>query len=360
MTIIVITILLPLFIVKGCGIGIEEAPYIEKPKEGKDLIIKVYLKDEDRVAEMGLEEYIKGVVAAEMPTDFGIEALKAQAVAARTYAYGRMTKRYAAANNPHPDAHVCTDHTHCQAWVDRKTAMKKWGILNAFRNWNRVSRAVEETEGIVIVYEGELINALYHANSGGRTENAEDVWEGVSAPYLRSVASNGEEEGPGYRTVTEIKTGDFIETLRDHYPDIRVASGDLLSGIRINDYTEGGRVKTISIGNVTLKGTEFRKIFSLKSANFIIERAGENTLKITTLGNGHGVGMSQCGADYMARNGGSFEEIIKYYYKGVKLVKINLTEDRGQEARGKGNSFSHRFVYIVPNSGNNNIWRWEM
>jgi len=318
---ILIIIILPLFIVRSCSIEEDQHP----PEKEKDDKIKIllYLYKQDKIQEMDLEEYVKGVVAAEMPADFGIEALKAQAVAARTYALGRMQKIYVPKEDTHKGADICTDFSHCQAWISKEEAMKGWGIARGPFNWRKIEKAVSETENIIITYEDKIINPVYHSNSGGRTENANEVWEGKEVPYLKSVISRGEESSPSYKTTIHISSEDFCNTLKSKYPDIELDSENLLDSINVLGYTTGGRVDKIKLGNVEIKGTEFRQLFSLKSANFKIEQGNEGNIKITNLGNGHGVGMSQWGENYLSKNGGNFEEIIKYYYTGVELKKIN-------------------------------------
>ncbi|MEG6612668.1 stage II sporulation protein D [Pseudoclostridium thermosuccinogenes] len=327
---IIIVIIFPMLIVRGCDLSVGKQIQEEIEEGGidstnledviKDVYIKVYIKSEDKVQDMKLEEYIKGVVAAEMPAEFGIEALKAQAVAARTYAYGRLKKIYGSEDDGHKGADICTD-VHCQAWVSKEEAMDKWGIFSAFKYWNKIERAVNETRNIILTYEGKVVNPVFHSSSGGRTENAEDVWEGAGEPYLRSVVSMGEEAYPGFETVVRIKIEDFRKTLEKEVPGIKIGS-NIMENIQVIDYTEGGRVKNIKIGNTTLKGTDIRRIFSLKSANFKIEKEDEETLRITTIGNGHGVGMSQWGANYLAKNGSTYEDILKYYYRGTELEML--------------------------------------
>lgn len=319
--IIMIVIVLPFFIVRGCSFE-EDKGVPETGQKPEGLKINVYVNSLDKVVEMPLEDYIKGVVAAEMPASFEMEALKAQAVASRTYAYGRLAKIYIPSNNLHEGADICTDPAHCQAWASKETAMKGWGIFNAGRYWKKIEKAVDETKDVILLYDGKVINPVFHSNSGGKTENAEDVWAGGSVPYLRSIVSNGEEDSSQYKHVTFLKIDEFCTILENQFPDIKLNKKDILKDIKIMDYTEGNRVKTIKIGNVELKGTEFRKIFSLKSANFKIEQEDKDTLKITTIGNGHGVGMSQWGANYLAKSGGTYEEILKYYYQGVELSVI--------------------------------------
>ena len=196
--IMAVIILLPLLIVKGCGYETGEPQ--EKPDvlEGEKIIVYNHISKENM--SMDLEEYIKGVLAAEMPADFAPEALKAQALAARTFAFGRMTGQFMSKAGYHDDTPLCTDYTHCQAWISKDAALKRWGIFSAAKNWNKISKAVEETRGLIITCNGEAINALFHASSGGRTENNEEVWSGTAVPYLRSVESNGEDMAKDFRT----------------------------------------------------------------------------------------------------------------------------------------------------------------
>jgi len=319
---VLVIIVLPLAIVRGCSRTEESDPLLPDKRPTEETIIKVYISSEDQVREMPLEEYIKGVVAAEMPADFELEALKAQAVAARTYVYGRVKGLYGSKDDVHKGADICTDHSHCQAWKEKEDAMRSWGIFTAYSNWRKIERAVMETKDVVIVYNDKVINPLFHASSGGRTENVEDVWEGKPVDYLKSVPSYGEEDSPNYIYSTEFKTADIIEILKKEYPDFECNEEDLFSDMEIIDYTEGGRVKNIKIGNINIKGTDVRKLLSLRSANFKIEKVDNDTLKITTTGHGHGVGMSQWGANYLAKKGGAFDEILKYYYLGLELTTI--------------------------------------
>jgi stage II sporulation protein D len=317
---VVVIVLLPFIIVRGCG----TAPKPEPPEEiteAEKHKINVYLSSNEETVEMDLEEYIKGVVAAEMPASFDLEALKAQAVAARTFAYGRMSGVYASKQEIHDGADICTDSTHCQAWVSKKDAMKKWGILTASRYWSKIDRAVNETRGKIVVYQGNVANTLFHASSPGRTENAEDVWQGTYVPYLRSVESEGEEASKDYIATVMLNTDEMDEKLKEAYPDRKI--DEITSdSIEILGLTVGRRVKMIKIGNIVIKGTEFRKLFGLRSACFTVEQVEDDLVKIITKGHGHGVGMSQWGADSLAKKGGTFEEILKHYYTGVDIISI--------------------------------------
>lgn len=329
---VLVVILLPAIIVRSCAPAPappQETPAEEVPEAIKTYEITVWNKDTGLAEVMDLEKYIMGVVAAEMPADFSLEALKAQAVAARTYAYGRMTGDYRSKPGVHDGIEICTDPTHCQAWVSRENAKKKWGILFASRNWGRIERAVNETKGLIMAYEGEIINALFHASSPGRTENAQDVWEGKSVPYLRSVESN-DEASKGYITTVAISGEELAEKLLEAWPDAELPE-DFVDGIKIVDLTEGGRVKTLKIGNITMKGTEFRSLLGLRSACFSIAAGDDGKISITTTGHGHGVGMSQWGANALAKTGGTFREILTHYYTGIDIVSISDFEASSQK-----------------------------
>lgn len=315
---IIIVILIPLLLVRGCGKPEELIP--EKPESA--VTINVYIAAQKKVVKVLLEEYLKGVVAAEMPASFDIEALKAQAIAARTYALGRAAKLYGSSVDSHNGADVCTDPGHCQAWISKDTAMKRWGLMSSFKYWNKICKAVNDTKGIVIEYNNVLINPLFHSNSGGHTENVEDVWNGNSVPYLVGVESYGEDKSSEYKNSVEFTSKEMIKILKEYNPEIKLNEADLLSNISILDYSSGGRVLSMKVGNIAMKGTEFRKLFGLKSTNFKLEKLSDGRISITTLGYGHGVGMSQVGANYLAQNGNSYEEILKYYYIGVEVTNL--------------------------------------
>ncbi len=328
----IIVVLVPFVIIQLNGKDEGPVQVPEKVKSNTDtqksdtaITINVYMHSEKKTVKMYLEDYIKGVLAAEMPAEFNIEALKAQAVAARTYALGRASKLYGSAG-VHDDADVCTDHTHCQAWISKEHAMKNWGLLSSFKYWNKITRAVNETQGQIIEYNKVLINPLFHSNSGGHTENVEDVWDGTSEPYLKAVKSMGEDKFKEYESTVLLSETEMINTLKKNNPKIKINGKNLLANIKINGYSSGNRVLSMNIGNVKVKGTDFRKMFNLKSTNFKLKRLAGGKISITTYGYGHGVGMSQCGANYMAQKGSNYKEILKYYYKGVEITKLDLSK----------------------------------
>ncbi len=321
---LIIVVVIPLTIVHNIDVvTAPEKSIIEK--EG--LTINVYMNAQKKVVEMKLEEYLLGVVAAEMPASFEMEALKAQAIAARTYALGRATKLYGSnTDKTHNGADVCIDPGHCQAWISKNTAIKRWGFLYSFGYWNKICKAVDDTSGQVLEYNKVLINPLFHSNSGGHTENVEDVWAGVSEPYLRGVESLGEDTFKEYKSEVILEPQQMIKILKEYNPEIELEQEDIMSDIEIKKYSLGDRVIDIKIGNIIMKGTEFRKLLQLKSTNIKLAQLPDGKISITTLGYGHGVGMSQCGANYLAKKGTSCEDILKHYYKGVEIHDFSALE----------------------------------
>jgi len=281
--------------------------------------IKVYITKEKKTVEMNVEDYVKGVVAAELPKYFELETMKAQAVAARTYALARKSGLYRAQDNVHNDADICTD-VHCQVWTSKDTAFERWGS-DAEQIWGKIDTAVSQTSGLVITFNGKMINPLYHSNSGGMTENVSAVWKTEEVPYLTAVASAGEEEYENeYNGSLAITYSDFTNKIKTFNKTAVISEKDAFKDIKIGLRTASGRVNDIKIGNISMKGTEFRTLFALKSTNFTIEKAKNNSLLITTIGNGHGVGMSQCGANIMASSGKNYSDILTYYYAGTKIT----------------------------------------
>ncbi|MGB9839742.1 stage II sporulation protein D [Thermovenabulum sp.] len=315
---------IPAFAVRSCGVsgerGITGPEKKGQVKKEGEMTIRVFINSKNRIEEMLLDDYVKGVVAAEMPANFNIEALKAQSVAARTYAVKRIIKFGGSGCSLHPGADICDDPTHCQGYITRAEMIKKWGIFAFYHFYSKISQAVNSTKGMVILYNGKPIDPLFHSTSGGRTENSEDVW-GNYIPYLRSVASPGEEESPKFISVKSIPLSEFIVKLREKWPDVVIDPKNPEKQMEILERSTGGRVKRIRIGNIVAKGSDLRELFELNSANFTWKRERDE-IKFTVLGYGHGVGMSQYGANYMAKKGANFIDILKHYYTGVVVQKF--------------------------------------
>ena len=236
--------------------------------------------------EIKIDEYLYGVVSSEMPASFEIEALKAQAVAARTYTIYKINNN----DKKHGEADICDNSACCQAWISKEDRLQKWNEQSRNEYWAKIVEAVDSTKGKIITYNEKPINAFFHANSGGATEAPVNVWGGSNYPYLQTVATSGEDAYTQY-------------------------------SIKITEYTEGNRVKNLKVGNLNLSGVEIRNIFGLRSANFKID-IQENNVKFAVIGYGHGVGMSQTGADSLAKQGKKYDEIIKHYYTGVEIKNM--------------------------------------
>ncbi len=287
------------------------------PKE-----ISVYFASEGETRMIDLETYVKGVLAAEMPAAFAPEAQKAQAVAARTYLYYKYLKYMSdpgSASPDHPDAVVCTNPQHCNAYYSPEQLTELHGKAWTDKYLKQIARYVDETRGEILVYEDEPILAVFHsASGGGYTEASGEVW-GSQLPYLVSVKSEGDDQKTGYESVAALSHADFAAKITelDKNADL---SGDPKGWLGKTTLTEGNHIKTVEIGGVAFKGTQIRSAFGLKSTCFSLSVDGENVV-FTVEGNGHGVGMSQYGANYMAKNGASYKDILLGYYSGASIAK---------------------------------------
>ncbi|MBE7031164.1 MAG: stage II sporulation protein D [Ruminococcaceae bacterium] len=306
----VMILVVPALIVLCLGIGTEE--------HDKSNIVKVLFHQIGEVRQLPFEEYIAGVVAAEMPASFETEALKAQAVAARTYTLTKMKVNDSDINGAHKGADICTDYAHCQAYIAWENAEKNWGN-DANKNRKRIESAVGATAGVVMTYEEEPIRAVFHSSSGGRTENSADVWGG-NLPYLKSVDSPGEEIAPTYTSQVVVPLEEFKKKIMEACPDAQL---DDINDMFGNAHRSvGNGVKDVEIGKHVFLGTEIRRLFGLRSTDFSLNVEDGNVI-FSVKGNGHGVGMSQYGANHMASQGKGYEEILTHYYTGVRLEKMN-------------------------------------
>lgn len=268
-----------------------------------------------QVEELNIDEYLYGVVSSEMPADFELEALKAQAVVARTYTIFKIK------HTKHDNADICDDPNCCQAWISKEDRMARWDEDKREENWNKIVKVVNETQGKIITYDNEPINAFFHSNSGGTTEVPINVWGGGSNyPYLQVVQTAGEESYKQYNSEVKLSKEEFINKIMDKYPGLEIDWNNS-ECIKIIEYTESGRVRTIRIGNKDISGVEIRQILGLKSTNFEF-KIDKDSITFTVKGYGHGVGMSQTGADSMAKAGANYEEIIKHFYVGVLIEDI--------------------------------------
>lgn len=284
---------------------------ILKPKEIKtykyaieqNVQVRVKRNKLNKIETIPLEKYLIGVLAGEMPISYDIEALKAQAVAARTYAIRKIEM------NKNKEYDVI-DTTNDQVYKDEQQLKEAWG-KNYNTNIKKIKEAINSTRGEYLTYEGETIQAFFFSTSSGTTENCKDVF-GENIPYLVSVSSSWDQNSPSY-----LSTKTF--TKEELYNQLNIPYSEKLE-IIINR-NETNSINEILINNISVKGTDFRYKLGLKSTNLEITQK-ENEIIITTKGYGHGVGMSQYGAFELAKQGYTYDEILKYYYQGIELEKI--------------------------------------
>ena len=267
-----------------------------------NITVRVKRENKNTIEKIPLEKYLMGVLAGEMPVSYDIEALKAQAVAARTYTINKIeqnkTKEY-----------DVVDTTNDQVYKDEQQLKEIWKEKYN-ENTKKLKQAIKETNGEYLTYEGKPIHAFFFSTSSGTTENCKDVF-GESLPYLVSVSSTWDENSPSYQGELKLTKEEFCQKLEINCNEIKI-------NIERN---ETNSIRNITINNKTIKGTDFRFKLGLKSTNLEIEQTN-NDIIIKTKGYGHGVGMSQYGAKELANNGYKYDEILKHYYQGVEFKKI--------------------------------------
>ena len=264
------------------------------------------------VSEMNMSDYLQGVVRAEMPASFEQQALCAQAVAARTYTLYKTLS----GGNHGGTADVCGDPKCCQAYLSKDAAAANWGdraeVCEA-----KIENAVAMTDGQTILYGGVPILAVFHSSSAGQTKSAGEVWT-QDLPYLRSVSSP--EDGtaiPNYYSTVTLPADEFRKKFQAARPEA-VFPDDTGAWVRDLTCREGSNVDTVTVGGVRVRGSEMRTIFSLRSASFELEEK-DGTFTFYVTGYGHGVGMSQYGANALAREGKTWQEIVEHYYTDVTV-----------------------------------------
>lgn len=294
----------------------------------KDMI-KIKITSTGEIKELAVSEYLKGVLPSEMPPEYDMEALKAQAVVARTYLYQKM------AAGGHNDADICDSSAHCQAYYSTERILQIWEKSKGWDKETRdihakkVAEAVDTTENIVVTYNNQYIRAYFHACSGGKTENIYNIWGKQKIPYLVSVESLGEEEYKNYNSKVKLSISELQAKLNEDESikcNINIDRGEI---VKILNYTDTGRVDKVEIGGVIYTAEKLRTLLGLRSTNFNVEYKNKEVIFSVT-GNGHGVGMSQVGANYYAKQGYTFDKIIKHYYTGVDITYINR-EDKTNE-----------------------------
>ncbi|GER69464.1 stage II sporulation protein D [Weizmannia acidilactici] len=278
-------------------------------KETDSIQVSVYRSMEKKIDRMPMEDYVAGVVAAEMPAQFRMEALKAQALTARTFIVNRLLY---GGNSDLPQNADVTDTVNDQVYLSNDELKKIWGKQYRAK-LNKIKKAVSATKGEIITYHNKPIDAAFFSTSNGYTENAKDYWTNP-VPYLKSVKSPWDKTSPKFKKETVISVPVFEQKL-----GIKLSSNDMGT---VLSRTKGKRVAKIQIAGNVFTGRQVRDKLSLPSSDFTWVRKG-NEIVVTTKGYGHGVGMSQYGANGMAKEGKDYKAIVTYYYKGVEIVPID-------------------------------------
>jgi len=306
----VLLILLPALIVRGCNRGV-----IPPDVDVDPYMVAVWNHRTEEIVHMPLGEYLLGVVAAEMPAQFHIEALKSQAIVARTYTIVKLRGHGGSGCSKHPDADICTDSTHCQAWISKEDALAKWPFFRQSAYWSKIIKAVSETQAQVVTYEGKPIDAVFHSTCGGSTENSEDVWTN-EFPYLRAVNCGYCGHSPRITETIRLSEAVVAEKLGEELQSLK---------LEVVDWTASGRIKRINVGSQFYRGLDFRTRLGLRSSRVAWLRE-QGMYTFTTTGYGHAVGLCQYGADGMATQGFNATEIISHYYTGVQVLRVRLEE----------------------------------
>lgn len=320
----VIVVLLPGILVKKTGItgdsgGIHDGAKTQDETEGLDIgvhpvMVPVYLSGQKKVEQFPLEYYVRGVLAAEVPIEFQPEALKAQAIATRTYIVRRLLDRDH--SNVPDQAALVTDQTAHQVYMSVEEMKEKWRDADFRKNLAKLNEAVNQTRGLIMTYRKQPIEAAFFSTSNGYTENSEDYWSEY-LPYLRSVASPWDENlSPKFTATVTYNLKDFTKKL-----GVSWSTREAVPLIRVLEMTKGHRIKTIQIKGRIFSGREVREKLDLNSSEFTW-KVGKDQIEITTYGYGHGVGMSQWGADGMAETGKTAREILAYYYQGIQIENM--------------------------------------
>ncbi|WP_181346794.1 stage II sporulation protein D [Thalassobacillus sp. CUG 92003] len=311
MILIVPTLIVVPFIGKGDEQQVTETTAEETLEAlDKDLSpfdVRVLRTATEKVESVPIEEYVSRVVASEMPVEFNSEALKAQALAARTY----ITKHLINESAVSEQADV-TDTVQHQVYKNEQELRKQWQG-DYIQNMTKINQAVAATAGKIITYQNEPIEAAFFSTSNGKTENSEDYWE-QEVPYLKSVESPWDEESPKYMDQKVLTVAELESALGVDLP----ATLPQMNMTR----TEGERVEEVTVAGQTFTGRDIREKLKLQSSDFTIKQNGEHII-FTTKGYGHGIGMSQYGANGMAKDGSTYEDIIHHYYKGTKITPFN-------------------------------------
>lgn len=292
-----------------------------------DLTLRVWDDEIGAVRSLSLEDYVTGVVASEMPASYGLEALRCQAVAARTRAVFACRSLGGNGCVSHSGCDLCTDPACCQGWLGRQARQERFG--NAWQACEaRIACAVRTTAGQILTWNGLPIEVMYHACSGGMTEDASAVFS-QSVPYLASVSSPGEESYAGFTAQVRMSFLKACGLLEAAFPGCGVTEEELSTQLKVLSSTSSGRIAAMLVGSKTVTGAQFRQALSLRSTLCTWDTDGSDIV-FTTRGYGHGVGMSQAGAQAMDAAGSGYQDILSHYYPGTVLALLpDLHEEGG-------------------------------
>ena len=306
------------------GSNTQEDNQTQAPDSQGDATIKpeqIYIyntKTQSRLC-IDLTEYLVGVLAAEMPASYSLEALKAQAVAARTYLYYKMGKGGCARYEP--NCACCTFSGHCQGYLSKNERRTRWGEQFA-KYEQKLLDAVEQTAHECLFYNGKIVNAMYHSSSAVSTEDYHSLYGTDRVEYLQSVSTP--DNKADITTTKEMKVAEFINAFKN-YPNNGLTLVNVKDEVYISSYTDGARADKVRVGYYELSGVEFKNLFSLRSTHFEIT-ATPRKVVITCYGHGHGIGMSQLGANVMALNGKNYKEILLHYYRGTAVKQCHFSD----------------------------------
>lgn len=304
----------PISIETTTGVAVTTLP----PSKHMNDEITVYSPLEDAVINIKMRDYIIGAVSAEMPASYHIEALKAQAVACYTYAVKTIEFQSLHPSETLKGASLSADSNVHQAFINTEQMKAKWKD-NYDANLEKIASAVDAVSDEMIVYNNEPIMAVFHAISAGKTETAENIWGG-SYPYLNAVSSDGDTHSSQFSTTSVLSEKQFSE-IAGKIDGVKLGK-DPTKWLGKPEMSDSGTVLSMEIGGKKLSGTQIRSYFNLRSASFTLTYSTKNkNFTFTVHGFGHGVGMSQYGADYMARQGSTYIDILKHYYSEVEIIK---------------------------------------
>ncbi|HZG87359.1 stage II sporulation protein D [Paenibacillus sp.] len=288
---------------------------IVEDEASASIVVPVFVTGRKEVVKVPLEQYVRGVLAAEMPADFELEALKAQAIAARTYLARRLAAGGADDMPPEAQGAIVTDTVAHQAYITEEALRAKWGWFAYARNLDKLTQAVNETAGLILTYDGEPIQAAFFSTSNGYTENSESYWQAM-LPYLRSVESPWDAMyAPNYERKVTVP-------YQELYKKLGLKGSAAAPKMTLLESSESGRVLSVRIAGRTFTGREVREKLGLASTDFKWT-VRDGLVEFRTEGYGHGVGMSQWGANGMAKQGKTAEEILLHYYTGVKIEPLD-------------------------------------